>query len=59
MLAIVIVHPFGGYSRGDTITDAATIQAVISDRDHSGHYVRANLPDPAPERPAAKGKKSA
>lgn len=29
-IALVVIHPFGDYQRGDRITDAAAIAAVLA-----------------------------
>ncbi len=35
-VALVVVHPFGDYSRGDRISDPATVAAVLNS-DNADH----------------------
>jgi hypothetical protein len=33
-IALSVIHPFGDYQRGDRITDAATIAAILDGESH-------------------------
>lgn len=39
---LIVVHPFGDYSRGHPITDAAEIATVMASE--NAHFVRKTLP---------------
>ncbi len=47
MLALIVTEPFVPYGKGDQITDAKAIKAVL-DSESQGSVVKINLPDPAP-----------
>lgn len=48
-VALVVVHPFADYNKGDRITDPAEIEAHRDDRAH--HVVAVNHDDEAEESP--------
>ena len=52
MKVLVVTNPFGGMEVGETVTDAAEIEATLSG-EHSGHVVQADHPD-SPKPKASK-----
>jgi hypothetical protein len=48
-IALVVVHPFADYAKGDRITDPAEIEAHRDDRAH--HVVAVNHEGEAEESP--------
>jgi hypothetical protein len=47
---LICVHPFGAYEKGQLVTDADEVKALLVNRDH--HFVRIAAPDEAPKQDA-------
>ena len=52
--SLIVIHPFGDYRRGDQISDAEAVAAVLAG-DNAHHVNRVTVPDApsAPKKAAA------
>lgn len=49
--ALTVIEPFGQYARGDQITDAKTVRAILTS-ENAASVNRVQLADDAPAEPA-------
>lgn len=49
--ALTVTEPFGQYQRGDQITDAKTVRAILAS-ENANSVNRVQLPDDTPADPA-------
>ena len=44
-LKLIVTEPFGDYQKGDEITDAKTVTAIV-DGENAGHVVKVTVDNP-------------
>jgi hypothetical protein len=43
-IKLIITEPFGGYDKGQEVTDAATVQSILAG-DNAAHVVAVQVPE--------------